>query len=61
MTLIIIGIIMFISGVALIRFLEPKADVRMIQLKTEPKIFALSLAFGGIAAFAIGLVMLFLK
>jgi len=56
--MILTGIIMFIIGLALMKFLEPKEDVRIIQLHAGPKIATLLLTFGGILVFVIGIIML---
>ncbi len=49
------GIIMFIVGVLLINFLQPKEDLRLIQLRLLPKIMALLITIGGIVVFVVGL------
>jgi flagellar biosynthesis protein FliQ len=54
--MIITGIITFIIGVALINFLQPKADVRYIQLQFMPKVVALGITLVGILVFVIGVI-----
>jgi hypothetical protein len=50
------GIILYIAGVVLTNFLTPKENVRarMIQMRTEPKVFAQILTYAGIAIIILG-------
>jgi len=47
---------MFIVGVVLINFLQPKADVRTIQLSAGPKVIALLIIFIGLIILIIGII-----
>jgi len=54
--MIFVGIIMLIAGVALMRFLAPKENVRLIQLELWPKIVALLITIIGLVGLIIGFV-----
>jgi hypothetical protein len=52
--MIITGILMIVAAIALIGFLKPKEDVRLIQLELWPKILAILIGIGGLIVLMIG-------
>lgn len=53
--MIVIGVIMIIAAIALMNFLAPKEDIRLIQLELWPKILALLIGIAGLIVLIIGI------